>query len=75
MIGILTNVIQQQSVYTCSYLVIPIRIKRKGKGLRESSPTKLLKGWKQKKWTTSAVFLSELKRKGKGKGGCKKWTE
>ena len=29
----------------------------------ESSPTKLLKGWKQKRWTTSAVFLSELKEK------------
>ena len=37
----------------------------KEKELRESSPTKLLMGWKQKIRTTSAVFLSELKEKEK----------
>ena len=37
----------------------------KEKEMRESSPTKLLKGRKQKRWTTSAVFLSELKEKRK----------
>ena len=43
-------------------------LKEKEKELRESSPTKLLMGWKQKRWTTSAVFLSELKEK-KSEGG------
>ena len=37
----------------------------KEKELRESFPTKLLMGRKQNIWTTSAVFLLELKRKGK----------